>query len=129
MTDAATPADDATRWVICLCAEWCHVCRSWRETFDAAAREHPDLRFAWVDVEDEDEAMGDVDIQTFPTLLLAQGDHAVFMAPVVPMAAHLSRTLGLLTHAATDEASSGPSVSAQAQALLGRLKAGVLPKR
>ena len=44
--------------VICLCAQWCGVCRDWRALFDEAAKAHPGLRFAWVDVEDEAQAMG-----------------------------------------------------------------------
>lgn len=81
--------DDA--WVVCLCADWCGVCRQWRAAFEEAARAHPHWRFAWVDVEDEDEAMGDVDIETFPTVLVARGGQPLFLGPVLPSAAGLGR--------------------------------------
>ena len=78
-------------WVICLCAQWCGVCRDWRTAFDQAASEHPQARFAWVDVEDEAASMGDIDIETFPTLLVAAAGQPVFFGPVLPVAAGLPR--------------------------------------
>jgi thioredoxin 1 len=109
--------------VICLCAEWCGVCREWRSIFAQAAATHPEVRFAWVDVEDEADAMGDVDIETFPTLLIAQGTHARFLGPVQPTSAHVTRMLlGLQSGSAT-----APKM-AEADALLSRLGAAVLHK-
>ncbi|MEJ6020998.1 thioredoxin family protein [Ramlibacter sp. PS4R-6] len=122
--DAATPR----WWVIALCAEWCNVCREWRSVFNDAAKARGDLRFAWVDVEDEADAMGDVDIETFPTVLVGRGDEALFLGPVQPQAAQLSRLIASLKHAHTDEALSRPPVSEEAGPLLARLHAGVLPK-
>ena len=78
-------ADAASHWwVICLCADWCGVCREWRDAFTQAAAAHPELRFAWVDVEDEADAMGDVDIETFPTVLIAREGKPLFFGPVLP---------------------------------------------
>jgi hypothetical protein len=126
--DSSTAPGQPTWWVACLCAAWCGVCRDWRSTFVAQARAHPHLRFAWVDVEDEDETMGDVDIETFPTVLVGRGREALFLGPVQPGAAQLSRLLASLKHAQTDEALSRPPVSGEAAPLLARLHAGVLPK-
>jgi thioredoxin 1 len=86
-------SDDPHDWVICLCAEWCGVCREWRKAFDAAAADHPGVRFAWVDVEDEADAMGDIDVETFPTLLVAARGRPMFFGPVLPSAAQLQRLL------------------------------------
>ena len=119
-TDAAAHADPW--WVICLCAEWCGVCREWRRVFEQLASAHPGLHFAWVDVEDEADAMGDVDIETFPTLLVAQGDSARFFGPVQPAASQVTRMLASLR--------AGPAPAqapAEAVALLRRL-APVLSK-
>ena len=115
-------------WVIALCAEWCNVCREWRAAFNETAASRPDMRFAWVDVEDEADAMGDVDIETFPTVLIGHGTDALFLGPVQPQAAQLARLVASLKHAGTDDALSRPSVSAEATSLLARLQAGVLPK-
>lgn len=103
-------------WVICLCAEWCGVCREWRGAFNEAAAAHPGLHFAWIDIEDEAQAMGDVDVETFPTLLIAQGANPRFFGPVPPSGAQLSRLLVSLAH---DPGT--PQESAEAAALLARL--------
>ena len=34
---------------------------------------HPAVRFVWIDIEDEAEVAGDLDVETFPTLLVADG--------------------------------------------------------
>lgn len=114
---------DATWWVTCLCAEWCGVCREFRPAFEAQARAHPGLRFAWVDVEDEADAMGDVDIETFPTLLVGRGHQPLFLGPIPPSAPGLARLL------ATLQAHPKPAVglSPAASPLLQRLAADVLP--
>ena len=127
MADAAD-RNSSRWWVIALCAEWCNVCREWRAAFNETAASRPDMHFAWVDVEDEADAMGDVDIETFPTVLVGRGNEAMFLGPVQPAAAQLSRLLGSLKHAQTDEAVSRVPVSAEAAPLLARLQAGVLPK-
>jgi hypothetical protein len=103
-------------WVICLCAEWCGVCREWRGIFNEAAAAHPDLHFAWIDIEDEAEAMGDVDVETFPTLLIARGKAPRFFGPVQPSLAQLSRLLSSLA-----EAGEPQRKDAQVAALLARL--------
>lgn len=111
-------------WVICLCAQWCGVCREWQEAFDEAAASHPGLRFAWVDVEDEAEAMGDLDIETFPTLLIARNGSPVFFGPVPPSPSQLSRLVSSMVNASVPAA----TASADATQLLQRLVTSVLPK-
>ena len=83
--------------VACLCAQWCRTCDAYRDTLaatrDAMRRGHPDaaMRFVWVDIEDESELVGDLDIEDFPTLLLARGDRVLFFGPVLPHAQTLDR--------------------------------------
>ena len=125
---AAAGSTTGTWWVVALCAEWCHVCRDWRSAFQQAAASHRDMNFAWVDIEDEADAMGDFDVDTFPTLLVARGDQPLFLGAVQPSPAPLARLLASLKHAQTDEALSGRGVSADAASLLARLQARVLPK-
>jgi thioredoxin 1 len=113
-----------TWWVVCLCAAWCGVCREWQSSFSAQARANPHMRFAWVDVEDEDEAMGDVDIETFPTLLVARGEEVLFLGPVPPSSTQCTRLLATLQA----QPRPSPGVSADAGALFARLRASVLPR-
>jgi thioredoxin 1 len=81
-------ADGAARlFVACLCAQWCGACREYRPVFEAlAARLAADADFAWIDIEDESDALGDPEIENFPTLLMASGDAALFLGPVNPQA-------------------------------------------
>ncbi len=73
--------------VACLCAAWCHLCNDYRATFDALAAEFGgQARFVWVDIEDDEQALGTVDVADFPTLLLASGDEVRFFGPVTPHA-------------------------------------------
>ena len=82
--------------VACLCAEWCVACREYRVVFDALARRFAagEVEFTWIDIEDESDALGDPDIEDFPTLLIADAhagtdadtdtDTALFFGPVTP---------------------------------------------
>ena len=110
--------------MICLCAAWCGVCREWTPVFDELAAAHPQVRFAWVDIEDEADAMGDVDVETFPTLLVAHGDKARFFGPVQPSAVQVGRLIDSLL-----AAPEGREASSEAGALLDRLRVEVLRKR
>ncbi len=84
--------------VVCLCAQWCGTCREFRAAFDAAAAAHPQLVFRWLDIEDDADVLGeDVDIETFPTMLLGTASGALrFAGPIAPQRAHLERLLGAL---------------------------------
>lgn len=112
----AAPAGAPTWWVVCLCAQWCNVCRAIHPEFDALAAQSPGVAFTWVDVEDEEELVGDLDIETFPTVLIGSAHEVRFFGAVQPQAAVLARMVGGLT------GDSGTPVSdPQALALLGRI--------
>jgi thiol-disulfide isomerase/thioredoxin len=90
-----SPADDAL-WVVCLCAEWCGACREYRPLFEQVAQAHPRLRFAWVDIEDHADIADDLDVETFPTLLVAGDTGVRFVGPLLPHAETLARLLAAL---------------------------------
>jgi thioredoxin-like negative regulator of GroEL len=119
-----TPTQSPEWQVICLCAAWCGVCRDWMPALRELKSSRPELRFAWIDVEDEDEAMGDVDIETFPTVLIAQGPRARFLGAVPPSGPGLSTLVSRLQ--AQAQQGDPPSPVAEAQPLLDRL-APLLP--
>lgn len=87
--------------------------------FRQLARERQDVHFAWVDVEDEDEAMGDVEVETFPTLLIARGNRPLFLGPVTPSAAQTLRMIDRLQAQAEPHTA---VATAAATGLLGRLQ-------
>ncbi|RYX95984.1 MAG: thioredoxin [Comamonadaceae bacterium] len=80
-------------WVVCLCADWCVLCRDYSIALKAVAARHPQWRFAWIDIEDHAALVGDLDIETFPTLLIADGAGVRFLGPLTPQAENLSRLL------------------------------------
>lgn len=88
--------DPETWWVVCLCAAWCGTCTDYRATFDAVARDWPQMRFEWLDIEDEADIAGDLDVETFPTVLVTDGQQVRFVGPILPQAGVLSRLVANL---------------------------------
>ena len=70
--------------VACLCAAWCDVCRDYRATFDVLAAQHTQCNFVWIDIEDQADLIGDIDVENFPTLLMQRGPHVTFFGSVQP---------------------------------------------
>jgi len=87
--DATDPAEPLL--VACLCARWCQLCNSYRATFEAAAARHPGHRFVYVDIEDEADLVHEVDVENFPTLLIAEGGRLRFLGVVTPHPETLER--------------------------------------
>jgi thioredoxin 1 len=108
--------------VVCLCAQWCGTCNDYRALFDAMQAEFAQARFVWVDIEDEADLVDPIEVEDFPTLLIASGDTPRFFGTVMPHAETLRR---LLQSAAEADASTvaSPEVSALVQRLLARQKA------
>ena len=104
--------------VACLCAEWCGVCRDYRAAFEQTQALFPGARFLWIDVEDASDLVDPLEIDNFPTLLVAVGDSPRFLGTVVPIAARLERLV-------RDRSAEGvpPLDDPAAHALLGRLLA------
>lgn len=42
------------------------------------------MRFVKIDIEDDEDALGDLDAVDFPTLLIAEGGTIHFLGPVMP---------------------------------------------
>jgi len=92
---SAPPAHTEPLTVACLCAGWCVACQAYAATFAQVAQAHPDVRFAWIDIEDHSDALGDeaLDIENFPTLLVLKGSapRPLFLGTVMPHAGTLER--------------------------------------
>lgn len=88
-----TPASDADLLVACLCARWCTTCEEYRNTFDALAQRYPKARLRWIDIEDEDELVGDIEVENFPTVLIALAGVPVFFGTLMPHPETLDRLL------------------------------------
>lgn len=113
-------APSAQAWcVVCLCAAWCGVCRQYEAEFRALQQQFPQVRFVWLDVEDEEALVGDVDVETFPTLLIAHQDRPMFLGPLLPQIKVLERLLASLQDAQT----AAPGLPPEAAALWRRIAA------
>ncbi len=100
--------------IACLCAGWCRACEAYRPVFEATAAQLG-LPMHWVDVEDEADRLGDLDIQTFPTLLLFNDHDLLFGGPVLPDASTLQR---LVRHAVESPTPEGEGTYAEGLAWL-----------
>ncbi len=84
----------ADKWVVaCLCAAWCDVCKQYRAGFDAVAAQHPDQLFLWIDIEDQADLVGDLDVENFPTILMQRGDTVAFYGTMLPEPRQVARLL------------------------------------
>lgn len=105
------------QWLVaCLCAAWCGTCRDYRATFGALALVHTGYRFLWVDIEDEADALApfELDIDNFPTLLIARGTELRFLGALTPLPMNLVRTLDAARAAVlcTEEREDAPALIA-----------------
>ena len=107
--------------VACLCAAWCTTCEAYRSVFDSVATEAEfgAIEWHWVDIEDDEELVGNLDVETFPTLIVFDRARVLFSGPLMPHGHTLRRLL--LAHLA--EGTPGPAVAPDpdVEALVSRL--------
>lgn len=70
--------------VACLCAAWCDVCWAYRLPFEALTSQFPDILFLWIDIEDQADLVGDLEIDNFPTLFIRRHSIVTFYGEMVP---------------------------------------------
>ncbi|MCB8747317.1 thioredoxin family protein [Rhodoferax sp. U2-2l] len=110
-------------WVVCLCAQWCNVCEQYRRNFAqvqaSVQADHPTVRFLWLDIEDEAEVLDPLDVENFPTVLLAVGDTPRFFGTITPQ----PQTLERLVRNALQDPASGALADPGVKELVGRVRA------
>ena len=96
----------------CLCAAWCRLCDGYASVFAEAVgelqRTRPELQAHWIDIEDESDLVGELDVETFPTLVLVQGAHTLFAGTLTPQPQTLLRVLQAALEAADRGAAAAP---------------------
>jgi len=69
-------------------ASWCGPCRAFAPIFEAAAKRHPDITWAKVDTEAEQDLAGALEIRSIPTLMVFRDGVLLFAQPgLLPAAA------------------------------------------
>ena len=100
--------------LVCLCAAWCRLCDDYRPLFERVAAELratvPQVEARWIDIE------------TFPTLVIAGPEGVRFAGPLLPREDTLRR---LVAHAITDVApdAAWPRAAPEFSAFAARLRA------
>lgn len=83
--------------IACLCAAWCRLCDEYRPMLQALAAEFTRAgvraHWHWVDIEDEADLVGDLDVETFPTLVIVDDARVRFAGAVTPQREALQRLL------------------------------------
>ena len=89
--DAITP--DGTL-IIDFWAPWCGPCRGFAPVFEQAAEQHPDVTFAEVNTDVEQELAGALGIRSIPTLMVFREKVLLFSQPGALSAGQLDELLG-----------------------------------
>jgi thiol-disulfide isomerase/thioredoxin len=79
--------------VACLCAQWCGTCKDYTALFHGLQAEFPGATLRWIDIEDESELVDPIEVDNFPTLLIATGGQARFFGTVTPHIETLRRLI------------------------------------
>ncbi|ANY17414.1 thioredoxin family protein [Bordetella pseudohinzii] len=100
-------------WLVaCFCAAWCDTCQQYRPKLEALAQARPEHVFAWIDIEDHPDLLGDEDVENFPTLLVQAGGRTLFYGTMLPHIGHLERLLDSLAADAPGVKTALPDVPA-----------------
>jgi thioredoxin 1 len=62
-------------------APWCGPCRAFAPVYEAASAQHPDIVFAKVNTEDQQELASAFQIRSIPTLMLFRDQIVLFSQP------------------------------------------------
>ncbi|MGV7825421.1 thioredoxin [Mycobacterium kansasii] len=62
-------------------ASWCGPCRSFAPTFQASSEKHPDVVYAKVNTEEEQELAASAQIRSIPTLMAFKKGQLLFNQP------------------------------------------------
>jgi len=95
-------ADPARLVVVALCAAWCDTCTQFRAAYERVAQARPQATFVWLDIEDDAEIAGDIDVENFPTLAIYRNGEPLHFGVSLPH----ETTVGRLADALADSGTS-----------------------
>ena len=77
--------------VVALCAAWCDTCNEFRASFERLAAARPHIVFVWLDIEDDSDVCGDIEVENFPTLAIYRGDALLHFGISLPLQNTITR--------------------------------------
>lgn len=84
-------------------ASWCGPCRMFAPVFESASEQHPDIVFAKVDTEGEQELSASLGIMSIPTLMAFRDGVALYSQPGALPAPVLEELIGKIEALDMDE--------------------------
>ena len=84
--------------VVALCAAWCDTCNEFRGSFERLAAARPHIVFVWLDIEDDSDVCGDIDVENFPTLTIYRGDALLHFGISLPLQNTITRLVDEMSH-------------------------------
>ena len=84
--------------VVALCAAWCDTCNEFRVSFERIAEARPHIVFVWLDIEDDSDVCGDIDVENFPTLAIYRGDALLHFGISLPQQSTVVRLVDEMTN-------------------------------
>ena len=108
-----SPDLNAKLLVACLCATWCGTCREYKDAFLSLVKIFPDAAFIWLDVDDDAELVGDLDVENFPTILIQRDNAVLFFGVMLPDHKQLKRLIQALDSQSDEEVESYIQSSAE----------------
>jgi thioredoxin-like negative regulator of GroEL len=119
--------DEATH-IVCLCAAWCRLCDDYAPVLEQVTAELTTagtaLRRHWIDIEDDAELVDDVDVETFPTIVIIDSRAVRFAGPLEPQPDTLRRLLRATVVEASSDARWSP-VAPEVEAFAARVRTRV----
>ena len=100
MSNGTVASASPQLFIACLCAQWCGTCNDYAPLFNQLQKDYPHAQFSWIDIEDEADLVDPIEVENFPTILIATDTTARFFGTVIPhletlrrlIAAHLAET-------------------------------------
>ncbi len=132
LPNSANPPTTPRLLVACLCADWCGACREYKPRFEQLQAAFPGVVFVWVDVEDESELVDPIEVENFPTLLMANPERVQFFGTVMPHPETLQRLIETQLAPGASTQSHAPMVETLAQRLWARslqAKSAISPRQ
>jgi len=95
---------------VALCAAWCDSCNEFRGTFERIAQARPEMYFLWLDIEDDSEICGDIDIENFPTLAIYRGARLLHYGVSLPQEGTVTRLIDAISERGETDAAAPQAV-------------------